>query len=198
MRKKILSLCMALALCLSLLPATALAADGDTVYVGGVALTGSTGSPAYATTGESGNVITEDASANNYNIMWDGSTLTLKDAYITKYVTDGNSAISGAAIGMANSSGNAELTIHLEETNTVSASTGVHVYTISGAATLNITGENGSSLNASGSSSGIQVQSNSNNATLAINNAKVTATSEFGIGVSVQAGNSFPLLQPAT
>ena len=103
-------------------------------------------------------------------------------------MTDDNSAISGAAIGMANSSGNAELTIHLEETNTVSASTGVHVYTISGAATLNITGDG--SLEASGSTNGINVQSNSNKATLAINNAKVTATSEFGIGVSVQAGNS--------
>ena len=51
MGKKLFSLCMALVLCLGLLPATALAVEGDSiVYVGGVALTGSTGSPAYATT----------------------------------------------------------------------------------------------------------------------------------------------------
>ena len=43
-------------------------ADGDTVYVGGVALSGSTGSPAYATTDESGNVSTDGATADNYNI----------------------------------------------------------------------------------------------------------------------------------
>ena len=38
MRKKIVSLCMALALCLSLLPATALAAtpNGQVLYIGGV------------------------------------------------------------------------------------------------------------------------------------------------------------------
>ena len=76
MRKKILSLCMALALCLSLLPATALAADGDTVYVGGVELTGSTSAPAYAKTDGSGNVSQEGAVANDYNIKWDGSILT--------------------------------------------------------------------------------------------------------------------------
>ena len=45
MRKKIVSLCMALVLCLSLLPVTALAADGGTVYVGGEMLSGSTDSP---------------------------------------------------------------------------------------------------------------------------------------------------------
>ena len=44
MRKKIVSLCMALALCLSLLPATALAAEGPvygTIQVGGKELTNS-------------------------------------------------------------------------------------------------------------------------------------------------------------
>lgn len=50
-------------------------ADGGTVYVGGVELTGSAESPVYATTDDSGN-------ESNYNIKWDGSTLTLKNAYI--------------------------------------------------------------------------------------------------------------------
>ena len=83
MKKRMTSLFLALALCLGLLPATALAADGDTVYVGGVELTGSTSAPAYAKTDGSGNVSQEGAVANDYNIKWDGSTLTLKDAYIT-------------------------------------------------------------------------------------------------------------------
>lgn len=82
MGKKILSLCMALVLCLSLLPATVLAAGSNTVYVGGVALTGSSDSIAYATTNENGEVITEGATADNYNIKWDGATLTLRNATI--------------------------------------------------------------------------------------------------------------------
>ena len=54
MKKRILSLCMILALCLSLLPATALAAapDGQVLYVGGVQIS-STG---YWTTDSEGNV----------------------------------------------------------------------------------------------------------------------------------------------
>ena len=78
-------------------------ADGDTVYVSGVALTGSAESPVYATTDDSGNVITEGATADNYNIKWNGSTLTLKDAYITNDAhNDGyNHPVEGAAIGVA-------------------------------------------------------------------------------------------------
>ena len=77
LRKRFLSLTCALVLCLSLLPVTALAADGGTVYVGGVTLSGSTDSPAYATTDDNGTVTIVDASADKYNIKWDGSTLTL-------------------------------------------------------------------------------------------------------------------------
>ena len=53
------------------------------IFVGGVELTGSEGTPAYATTNDSGAVTTQDASADNYNIKWDGATLTLKGAKIT-------------------------------------------------------------------------------------------------------------------
>ena len=78
-RKKLRSVCLALVLCL-LLPAAALAADGTvygTIEVGGIALTNSADTPVvYATTDESGTVTTEGATAENYNVMWDGSTLT--------------------------------------------------------------------------------------------------------------------------
>ncbi len=163
--------------------------------MGGVALTGSTESPAYATTDTSGNVITKGATAANYNIKWDGSTLTLKDAYITKGVStpDYSSPVEGAAIGVFSTIGNAELTIQLAGSNTVDASKaskGVYVYSSSGTATLNITGSG--SLNASGFQSGILVQSNNGNATLTIQNADVEAevTSAIGDGVFVQAGGS--------
>ena len=45
MKRRFWSVCLALALCFGLLPATALAADGDTVYVGGVELMGSSTTP---------------------------------------------------------------------------------------------------------------------------------------------------------
>ena len=93
MRKKIVSLCMALTLCLSLLPATALAAEGPvygTIQVGGKELTNSANAPVvYATTDEDGVVTIEGATAVNYNVMWNGTTLTLRNATVNATRTDG-------------------------------------------------------------------------------------------------------------
>ena len=189
MRKKIVSLCMALALCLSLLPVTALAADGGTVYVGGVMLSGSTDSPAYATTDDNGTVTIVDASADKYNIKWDGSTLTLDGAKI-KGGTSSESLYATAGIYAFSNSGDVSLNIALKGVNEIfESSDGIWVYSSSynaGAVTLTIEGEG--SLNASGSSSGILVQSNNGNATLTIQNAEVTATSTVGVGVQVRSG----------
>lgn len=65
----------------------ALATDGATVYgtieVGGKELTNTQDNPVvYAKTDASGAVTTTDATAENYNIMWDGETLTLRNAAI--------------------------------------------------------------------------------------------------------------------
>ena len=193
MRKKIVSLCMALALCLSLLPVTALAADGGTVYVGGVTLSGSTDSPAYATTDDNGTVTTVDASADKYNIKWDGSTLTLDGAKIKGGTSSGS---LGATVGIYafSKSGDVSLNIALKGVNEIfDSSHGIWVYspsTNAGNVTLTIEGEG--SLNASGSSSGILVQSNSGDATLTIQNADVTAENSIssGDGVTVRAGSS--------
>ena len=180
------------ALCLGLLPATALAVETNTVYVGGVALTGSSDGSVYATTNENGEVITEGATADNYNIKWDGNTLTLKGAYITKEVsTPGlSSPVEGAAIGVYNQSGDANLTITLEGTNTIEdVSYGICVLALStGSANLTITGSD--SLTASGSSRGIQVQSHNGDAAVSIQNAKVTATAEWASGVNVRCGTN--------
>ena len=197
MRKKIVSLCMALALCLSLLPATALAADNDTVYVGGEALTGTASAPVYATTDDSGKVTVQSSytEQNSWQIKWDGSTLTLDGAKIKGAYSSGSLSTT-VGIYAFNSSGDVSLNIALQGVNEIfESSNGIWVYSYSsstnaGNATLTIEGKG--SLEASGSSSGILVQSNGGNAALTIQNADVTAENSIysGDGVTVQAGSS--------
>ncbi len=166
-------------------PATALAVDGDTVYVGGVALTGSTDALAYATTGDSGNVITEGADENNYNIKWDGSTLTLNGATITGKTTADTYQTLG--IYASGSSGNVSLEIELQGKNTITSNgCGIFVHSFTtDDASLTIKG--GGSLNASSLDTVIQVMSNGGDATLSIENADVTATSSYGYGVNMRS-----------
>ena len=90
------------------------ALEGD-IFVGGVGLTSSEGNPAYAKTGADGAVTTEGANANDYNIKWDGSTLTLNNATITQ------GALGGAAIWYYRDS---DLNIALVGTNTVTGPSG--------------------------------------------------------------------------
>ena len=195
-RKRLLSACLALALCLSLLPATALAAapSGQVLYVGNVQIS-STG---YWTTSEDGQTITsvgdsQPSSGGYIHYDADTNTLTLHNATIKESVsTETNSFIAGAAIGVHNQRGAAELTITLEGTNTI-AEVGKGIYVLAsstGEATLTITSESGGSLDASGSSNpGIWVQSNNGDAALFIQNAKVEATGT-SYGVNVQSHKS--------
>lgn len=205
MGKKFFSLCMALVLCLGLLPATALAAappENQVLYVGGV-LISSTG---YWTTDSNGNVTacTDDGTTPSDNYIHydkEANTLTLYNATIKKgldyneHITGGTS-INDAAIGVFNQSGAAELTIILYGSNTIAeVGKGIYVLAISqstGSSSLTIMG-NGS-LDTSSSQTGIWVQSNSNNAALSIKNAKVTATivDSYGSdGVRVQSEGNF-------
>ena len=200
MKKRLVSLLMALALCLSLLPATALAEgapSGQVLYVGGVEIS----SAGYWTTDSNGSVTpyTEGGKPTDNYIHYDAenNVLTLHNATIKKslpYSTDppAGSYILGSAIGVFNQNGDAELTITLEGTNTI-AEVGKGIYVLAnstGGATLTITGDG--SLDASASQTGIWVQSNSGNAALTIQNAKVeaTGTSAAGYGVNVQSSQS--------
>lgn len=195
MKKRMLSLLCVLALCLGLLPVTALAAPpGDQViYVGNENVT----SGGYWTTDSNGNVTAYtggDTPTDNY-IHYDvaNNTLTLHNATIKESVSTNTSTfIAGAAIGVLNQNGDAELTITLEGTNTI-AEVGKGIYVLAnstGGATLTITGDG--SLDASASQTGIWVQSNNGNGALFIQNAKVeaTGTNTAGYGVNVQSSNS--------
>ena len=192
MGKKVFSLCMALVLCLGLLPATALAAapSGQELYVGNVQIS-STG---YWTTDSDGSVTqyTEEGTPSDNYIHYDkdNNTLTLHNATIKESVsTDTSTFIAGAAIGVHNQNGAAELTITLEGTNTI-AEVGKGIYVLAnstGGATLTITGDG--SLDASASQTGIWVQNNNGNGALFIQNAKVEATGT-SYGVNVQSRES--------
>ena len=198
MGKKILSLCMALALWLALLSVTALAAApiGQVIYVGGVQIS-STG---YWTTDSDGNVTASTAGetpTDNY-ISYDAenNVLTLHNATIKNELEfnesiEGGTFISGSAIGVFNKSGNAELTISLVGTNTI-ANVGKGIFVLASSASTgssNLTIQGDGSLNASASQTGIWVQSNGNNAALCVENAEVTASPDGAVknGVLVQA-----------
>lgn len=182
------------------LPVTALAAapSGQVIYVGDENVT----SGGYWTTDSDGSVTPtdEDTPTDNY-IHYDAenNVLTLHNATIKEALGYGtnppHSLILGAAIGVLNQSGDAELTITLEGTNTIAeVNMGIYVLAHSqstGSSSLTITGDG--SLDASGSQSGIRVQSNSDDAALKINSAEVKAeggTYTGCSGVLVQAKNS--------
>ena len=185
------------------LPAMMLAAapSGQVIYVGNETVT----SGGYWTTDDSGNVTAysgEGTPADNF-IHYDATNnvLTLHNATIKESVPYDTSSYVMGAIGVFNQSGNAELTIALEGTNTIAeVNTGIYVLASSestGDASLTITGDG--SLNASSSlaGSGIRVQSNGGDATLIINSAEVKAVGTYtnysGVWVQAQNGSDVSL-----
>ena len=190
MRKKIVSLCMALVLCLSLLPVTALAAEegSSTVYVGGEALTGSAESPAYATTDAATGAVTAQPTfteADGWNIKWDGTTLTLRNATIqqAKEYSDQEK------IAVYRASGNLNLALVGENTVDAlgggsAASCGINL----GNGSLTISGEDGASLLVYGGDTTNTTKSNScgiyARGTITIDSGTVTATGESASAAS--------------
>ena len=195
MGKKILSLCMALALCLGLLPLSALAAGEDapdTLLVGGTNVKGGGYWTTNSTTGE----LTDSSEGNSWNVHYDTSTntLTLKDADITGATID---EISNLSVGIyaSGSSEDVSLNIILQgDNNQVSGVSGIYVFSDSGDASLSISGTG--SLTAEGTGygnySGIMVQSNGGKAELTINNVDVTATNSNTQGIRLQPAVTSP------
>lgn len=175
-------------------PATLAAApSGQELYVGDVQIS-STG---YWTTGSDGTVTSAGNTQPGDNYIHynaNDNILTLHNATIKKGLaydqnTPAGSTIHGSAIGVLNQSGDAELTVQLEGSNTIDeVSTGIYVHSSGGGAALSITG-NGT-LVIDSTFCPIQVISFNGNAALSIENAKVTATSSYYNGVTVQSGNS--------
>lgn len=197
MKKRMLSLLCTLALCLGLLPVTALAEGTapQTLYVGGTQIYQS----GYWTSSDNGTtwyLQSNGQPADNYiHYDSDSATLTLKNATIKG--NSNNSASSGAGIYAVSSAGSdVALTIELEGTSTVSGVYGIYVQarqdsgfegksaslTISGEGTLTATGD---------SNHGIAVFGYNGGAALTIENATVTASTsgDNAAGVSVYSGS---------
>ena len=86
LKRKLVAALLCLCAALALAPAAAFAEDVDyIIYVGGEQLAGNADQPVYVVTTDDGE-LDYDAEANesNYNIKWNGSTLTLRDAKVTQ------------------------------------------------------------------------------------------------------------------
>ena len=201
MGKKILSLCMALALCLGLLPITALAVGGapSQLYVGDQQVSSGNDITYWATDKSTGGLTKYEGNDDNWNVKYDPTTatLTLSGATI-KGDSDVVSIPYGSGIYAQGSSNQpVTLTIELIGENTITGTFGIYVNAEINAssygtnATLTITGENNGSLKVSGSYHGIYVKSGTGDASLNINDASVVASSSSSnsgyAGVYVQS-----------
>ena len=194
MRKRFLSLLCVLALCLGLLPVTALAAGEDapgTLWVGRTQITARD----YWKTTTEGNL--ETGSENDYNVYYDGNgTLTLNGATIQGGTSTGSVPYGAGIYAQCSNGQSVTLTIKLIGENTITGYYGIYVNAEISAdsngtdASLTITGENNGSLEVSGSNHGIFVKSGTGNASLNIEKATVTSSTNGGYaaGVYVQSG----------
>ena len=200
MGKKFLSLCMALVLCLGLLPVTALAVGGapSQLYVGDQ-LVSSGNDITYWTTDEGGN-LTQSAADQSWNVKYDPVTvtLTLRGATIQGWTNTGPASFGSGIYAQCSIGQSVTLTIKLIGENTITGYYGIYVNAEMSAnsygtdASLTITSENNGSLEVSGSNHGIFVKSGTGNASLNIKNVAVTSSTdgEYAAGVCVQSGAS--------
>ena len=196
MKKRILSLLCVLALCLGLLPVTALAEENapTTLYVGSTTI-----SAGYWTSSDGGTTWAHQENqpeGNNY-IYYDGQgTLKLHNATIQ----GGSNTVSppyGAGIyALCSSNQPVALTIELIGTNTITGTYGIFLNAEINAssygtnATLTITGENNGSLGVSGSDHGIYVKSGTGNASLNIKDVAVTSSTNGSCAAGVYVMSS--------
>ena len=191
MRKKIVSLCMALALCLGLLPVTALAADGIELYVGGQRITDS---GCYANQDGTWTKVdgTEPASGQFY---YDAATftLTLNQAKIVndQYVTVGGGFTYPGSVIAFSQSADVSLTIVVSQgTSNITGTGGIRVVSKAGDASLSISGPDSLEVNVDKNDSGISLIG-SKNVNLNIDGADVKTLAAYYYGVDLHAGDGF-------
>ena len=186
MRKKIVSLCMTLVLCLSLLPATALAVEEIKLFIGGQQITesGCYENQNGTWTKVEGSDGTEPASGQFY---YDAATftLTLNQAEITHNqtvkVAEGYT-YEGSVIAFSQTADVSLKIVVSQGTSTITGTGGIRVESTTGNASLSIKGSGSLDVEPKGSNSGITLCS-SKNTNLDIDGADVTASSPAQYGV---------------
>ena len=200
MKKRFLSLLCVLALCLGLLPVTALAAGEDapnTLYVGNQQVIRSSSTTYWTTDKSTGGLTEYEGNDDNWNVKYDPSTatLTLNEAKISGSSNEYNNPFTAGIYAKGSSNQSVALTIELIGTNTITGNYGIYVDAQQGAtvgtnASLLIrnSSDNGI-LEVSGSNHGIFVKSGTGNASLNIEKATVTSSTdgEYAAGVCVQS-----------
>ena len=193
MRKRFLSLTCALALCLGLLPVTALAADGIELYVGGQLITGSgcyKKNPDGKWTKVEGSDGTEPASGQ---FSYDAATftLTLNEAEITNNqtvnVAEGYTYY-GSVIAFSQTADVSLKIVVSQGTSTITGTGGIRVESTTGNASLSIKGPGSLEVKNVINDSGL-VLIGSKNVNLGINSADVTISGVQYYGVHLAAGD---------
>ena len=189
-RKRLLSACLALALCLNLLPVTALAADGIELYVGGQQIKES---GCYENQNGTWTKVdgTEPASGQFY---YDAATatLTLNQAKIVNcqdVTVGGGFTYPGSVIAFSQSA-DVSLTIEVSQgTSNITGTGGIRVVSKAGDASLSISGPGSLEVKNVSNDSGI-VLIGSKNVNLGINSADVTISNVQYYGVQLAAGDA--------
>ena len=183
MRKKIVSLCMALVLCLSLLPATALAAGEIKLFIGGQQITES---GCYENKNGTWTKVDGTEPANG-QFYYDAATftLTLNEAEITNNqtvnVAEGYT-YEGSVIAFSQTADVSLKIVVSQGTSTITGTGGIRVESTTGNASLSVKGSGSLDVKPTGSNSGITLSS-SKNTNLDIDGADVTASSRAQHGV---------------
>ena len=189
MKKSFLSLLCALTLCLGLMPATALAADGIELYVAGqrISESGCYENKSGTWTKVDG---TEPASGQFY---YDAATatLTLNQAMIVNYqdvTVGGGFTYPGSVIAFSQSADVSLKIVASQGTSNITGTGGIRVVSKAGDASLSISGPGSLEVKNVSNDSGI-VLIGSKNVNLGINSADVTISNVQYYGVQLAAGD---------
>lgn len=191
MKKSFLSLLCALTLCLGLMPATALAADGIELYVAGQRITES---GCYENQNGTWTKVDGTEPANGqFSYDADTFTLTLNEAKIVndQYVTVGGGITYPGSVIAFSQSADVSLKIVLSQgTSNITGTGGIRVVSKAGDASLSISGPGSLEVNVDKNDSGISLIG-SKNVNLNIDGADVKTLAAYYYGVDLHAGDGF-------
>lgn len=198
--KRFLSLLCVLALCLGLLPVTALAVEGapNSLYVGDQQVINGNNTTFWTTDKSTGGLTEYKGNDDNWNVKYDQSTatLTLKNANISGSFHQYDNPYTAGIYALSSSNQPVALTIELIGENTITGTFGIFLNAEISAssygtdASLTITGENNGSLEVSGLNYGIYVKSGTGNASLNIKNVAVTSSTNGNSAAGVYVMSS--------